>query len=175
VTDTETPANGTSPQALAQRSLLLRIHVCWPQIRLFGVLGAVAIIVGGLIAAGSAPARSELGAWAAAYLVLVGGAAQITIGAGQVLLPLRPLRRAAADAQIALWNSGTVAVIIGTATGLHAVSDAGGLLLLVALALSIRFVRDATGLGAWLYRLFVAALAVSVLIGLVVARIHPLG
>jgi hypothetical protein len=73
-----------------------------------------------------------------------------------------------------MWNTGTVAVVIGTATGLAVLGDLGGLLLLVVLALSIRAVDRASGRGARLYKAAVTALAVSVVVGLTLARIHPL-
>jgi hypothetical protein len=154
---------------------LLRVHARWSGVRLFGLFGAVAIVLGGLIAAGSAPTHSEVGAWAGAYLVLAGGVAQVAIGAGQALLARRPQDRVVVDAQLVLWNGGTVAVITGTATGTPALGDAGGLMLIVVLVLSVRAVRNVVGRGARAYRALMAILAVSVVIGQVVARIHPLG
>jgi len=171
---TETSTTTDAPCARPGPSWVLRLHACWPQIRFFALFGGPAIVVGGLVAAGSAPARSEVGAWAAAYLVLVGGVTQILIGTAQALLTRRPQHRVAVDAQIAMWNTGTVAVVIGTATGLRVLGDLGGLLLLVVLALSIRAVGRASGRAVWLYKAAVAALATSVIIGLILARIHPL-
>jgi len=176
VPETSTSTNArVRTSVLREPSWLLRVHARWAQIRMFGLFGAVAIVMGGLLAAGSAPARSEVGAWAAAYLVLVGGVAQIAVGAGQALLARRPLRRVVGDAQIVLWNGGTVAVITGTVAGAPAMADVGGLMLIGVLVLSMRAVGDAVGRGARLYRALMAILAVSVVVGQIVARIHPLG
>lgn len=153
---------------------MLRLHEHWPLFRLFGLCGGTAVVLGGLIAAGSAPARSEAAAWAAAYLVLVGGTAQAAIGAAQLLLSRRPPSRAARNAQVLLWNAGTIAVITATVTAVPILGDAGGLMLLVVLALSARAVRGAAGRGASTYRVLMALLAVSVVVGQVIARIHPL-
>lgn len=177
MTETNTTTGGRSPRAsvCTEPSWLLRVHACWPQVRFFGLFGAVEIVIGGLIAAGSAPLHSEVGAWAAAYLVLVGGVAQIAIGSTQALLSRRPPARNVGDVQVVLWNGGNVAVITATAAGMPTVGDVGGLMLIGALALSLRAVRDAVGHGARLYQAFLATLAVSVVVGQVVVRIHPLG
>jgi len=37
----------------------------------FGIVGVVCVVAGGLVAAATAPAPTEHGGWAAAYLVLV--------------------------------------------------------------------------------------------------------
>ena len=37
----------------------------------FGIVGVVRVVAGGLVAAATAPAPTEHGGWAAAYLVLV--------------------------------------------------------------------------------------------------------
>ncbi len=49
-------------------------------------VGAASVVVGGLVAAVTATAPSEHGAWLAAYLVLGCGVAQIALAAGQALL-----------------------------------------------------------------------------------------
>ena len=62
------PGQGLSPWAA---QLVAR----WPAMRAFVVLGAVAIVAGGLIAAVTRPSGFAEGPWLAAYLVLVGGVA----------------------------------------------------------------------------------------------------
>jgi len=153
---------------------LLRLHAVWPRVRWFGLFGAACIVGGGLVAAASAPAHSELGTWAAAYLVLVGGAAQIALGVAQaVLSPGRP-SAVAVDVQVVLFNAGNAAVVAGTAAGVHVLGDAGGLLLLGALALSVCAVRGVGGRAAGLYRTLVVVLALSIPVGSVLARLHPM-
>jgi hypothetical protein len=153
---------------------LLKLHAGWSQVRWFGYCGAACIVAGGLVAAASAPAHSEVGTWAAAYLVLIGGAAQIVLGVAQaVLSPGRP-SAPAIDLQVVLFNAGNAAVVAGTAVGVHLVGDAGALLLLSALVLSARAVRGVGGHAAELYRAIVVALALSVPVGSVLARLHPL-
>lgn len=80
----------------------------------FVVLGAACVVAGGLVAAAVAMAPSQLGSWAAAYLVLVGGVAQVALGAGQALLASRPPGRRAVAAGVAGWNAGNGAVLAGT-------------------------------------------------------------
>ncbi len=58
----------------------------WAPALPFGAAGAVCVVAGGLVSAAIAPALSELGSWAVAYLVLVGGAAQAAVGTGHALL-----------------------------------------------------------------------------------------
>lgn len=131
-------------------------------------------MVGGLIAAASAPSHSEVGTWAAAYLVLVGGAAQIVLGVAQAVLAPRRPPALALHIQIMLFNVGNVAVVAGTAAGAVLVGDAGALLLFGALVLSAGAVRGIRGRGPALYRAIVVLLAVSAPVGSVVARLHPL-
>src|SRR5579875_3107512 len=98
----------------------------------FAAFGTACVIAGGLVAAATAPAPSGHGSWAAAYLVLVGGVAQVALGAGQALLaPRSPSRRLVA-AEFAGWNAGNAAVLAGTLAGVTPLVDAGGALLVAA-------------------------------------------
>lgn len=147
----------------------------WPAASPFVTLGVACVVAGGLVAAAVAMAPSELGSWAAAYLVLVGGVAQVALGYGQALLaPGMPSRRLVA-AELIGWNSGNGAVLIGTLTGLTPLADLGGALLFVALALVIRGIRGAARRPAWplhLYRALVALVLVSIPVGLVIADVR---
>lgn len=155
-------------------SWLFKLHASWPRARWFGYFGGACIVAGGLVAAASAPAHSEVGTWAAAYLVLVAGAAQIVLGVAQaVLSPGRP-PAPAVGIQVVLFNVGNAGVVAGTAVGVHWVGDTGSLLLLGALALSAYTVRGVGGRAAGLYRVLVVVLALSVPVGSVMARLHPL-
>ena len=122
-----------------------------------------------------APAPSQLGSWAAAYLVLVGGVAPVALGAGPALLaPRLPGRRAVA-AELAAWNAGNGAVLAGTLLGAAWHADVGGAALIVALALALAGVRGAARQPAWplyLYRGLIALLLLSIPVGLVIAAVH---
>lgn len=147
---------------------------------LFTALGTGCVVAGGLVAAATAPTPSTHASWAAAYLVLVGGVAQVALGWGQaVLAPHLPSRRRVL-AQIAAWNAGNTAVLAGTLTGITLVVDLGGALLVVGLALLAHAVRGGVRSGGQLARwarygfgLLVLILLVSIPIGLLLARIGP--
>jgi len=144
----------------------------------FAVAGAVCIVGGGLVAAMTALDPSEHGSWAAAYLVLVGGVAQIGLAAGQAVFSPSVSARLVA-AQLIGWNVGNVAVLGGTLLGLTALTDAGGGLLVATLALFAHAVHAGTapretGRRRWPlrgYRLLVLIVLVSTPIGLVFARL----
>lgn len=157
----------------------------------FAVLGGGCVIAGGLVAAATAPAPSVHGAWAAAYLVLVAGVAQIALGAGQALLaPIVPSRRWVL-AQIGAWNAGNAAVLAGTLGGVTPLVDVGGTGLVIGLTLLVAAVRGTAVRGAAVrdvaarlgarwgcwplygFRLLVLVLAVSIPIGLILARVGP--
>lgn len=144
----------------------------------FVLLGSLCVVAGGLVAAVTAPAPSEHGSWAAAYLVLVAGVAQIGLGAGQARLAPRTPAPRLVTAQFVLWNAGNAAVIAGTLAGIVSLVDAGGAGLVVALALLVYGVRGNKEHGAgggWAlhgFRLLVAVLLISIPIGLVLARIR---
>jgi hypothetical protein len=138
-------------------------------------MGTICVISGGLVAAVTAPIHSEGGAWAAAYLVLVGGVAQIALGTGQVLLAAQAPAVAFARVQVAAWTLGGAAVIGGTLSRTLVVADLGSALLLVTLVMSLRAVRHAhTGRAIWWYRALVLILVVSMPTGLLLARLRPL-
>ncbi|HEX6197148.1 MAG TPA: hypothetical protein VFZ63_13135 [Jiangellaceae bacterium] len=135
--------------------------------------GAASVVAGGLVAAFTAAVPSEHGAWVAAYLVLVAGVAQLGLGVGQALLAPRPPSRRLVAAELIAWNGGSAAVIAGTLLDAVLLVDAGGVLLVFALALLVRGVRGSGRRGGWwlqLYRLLATVVLVSVPIGLLLAR-----
>lgn len=144
----------------------------------FGALGTGCAVAGGLVAAATAPAPSTHASWAAAYLVLVAGVAQVALGLGQaVLAPHVPsMRRVIAQAGV--WNAGNAAVLAGTLTGVTPVVDAGGALLVLGLALLAGGVRGAVPhrerrWPRYGFLVLVLLLLVSIPVGLVLARIGP--
>jgi len=144
----------------------------------FLVIGTACVIAGGLVAAATAPTPSEHGSWAAAYLVLVAGVAQVGLGAGQAMSGGRTSRRAVL-AELTGWNLGNAAVLAGTLAGVGFIVDLGGAALLVVLALLLRSALTAGGAppgrGRWLLRSYCALLAlliVSIPVGLVLERVQ---
>lgn len=145
----------------------------------FTIIGVVCIIAGGLVAAVTAPAPTEPWTWAAAYLVLVAGVAQVGLGLGQAMFTSPTPPRIVA-AQAAGWNLGNAAVIGGTLLGNLALVDVGGVLLVVTLGLLARGltpagVRPVDGARRWClygYRVLVLILLVSIPVGLVLARVR---
>ena len=140
----------------------------------FAVVGSAAVIAGGLVAAFTASVPSEHGAWAAAYLVLVVGVAQLVLGVGQATLApgVVPINRIVLE--LAGWNAGSAAVLGGTLLGAVWLVDVGGVLLVLALVMLALGVRgaDRRWRGRLLaYRCLAGVLLVSVPIGLVLARV----
>jgi hypothetical protein len=152
--------------------------VSWP---LFAI-GALGVIVGGLVAAATAPSASEHGSWASAYLVLVVGVAQIALAAGQAALSTHPPTRWVVVAEAACWNIANSLVIAGTIADVNAIVYVGGAMLVVALATFGYGVRGARPVGGqtsqrirWLvygFRAVVIVLLVSIPTGLVLATVR---
>lgn len=144
------------------------------------LIGYAAIVAGGLVAAVTGPLGIERGSWLAAYLVLVGGVAQLALGWVPGELG-RPTSGRWAWAVLVAWNLGNALVILGTLTAVPIGVDAGSLLLTVALVLAIRAVRGAGAprpgqstvlrvLGRAYLGLLVL-LAVSIPVGIVLAHL----
>jgi hypothetical protein len=143
---------------------------------MFLASASVLVVAGGAVAAVNSAASFGHGSWLAAYLVLVGGVSQGVLGAGRLALQAPPLACARAPAQLALWNVGSLAVPAGVLSDGPMLVTAGSLALLCALAL---FAAEARGRRrevrgrAAVYLAIVAGLAVSVVIGSVLADAAP--
>lgn len=160
------------PARLAERAR-------WTAALPFSAAGAICIVVGGLVAALTAPAPSEHGSWAAAYLVLVAGVAQLILGIGQAGLAVRLPSRRVVGVQALAWNVGNAAVLAGTLFSATTVVDAGGALLVGALVLFVRASRTTQRAGgnavSWVrvaFRSAVVLLSVSIPVGLVLAQLR---
>lgn len=139
---------------------------------MFAVLAAVLIVAGGMVAAVNSAAPFAHGSWLAAYLVLVGGSAQVVLGLGRLVLPApQPSSRLIA-VELVGWNLGSLAVPAGVLSGVTALVMLGSVILLVALA------GFAIGARAWPrdgrvrvigYHGVILMLAVSVVVGSVLA------
>lgn len=147
----------------------------------FGVPGVLAVVAGGLLAAVIAPAPTERATWAVAYLVLVWGVAQVGLGVGQGLCVGR-LSTGLVVAQVTGWNVGCAAVVVGTVSGVPAVADGGGALLVVTLILLARGLaggpaRRRAGVPSWArwsYGLLITVLLVSIPVGLILLQLRAL-
>jgi hypothetical protein len=139
------------------------------------LLGVVCIVAGGLVAAVSSPLHLATGPWAAAYLVLVCGCAQCLFVIARERLVLRPRSTRGFAVQFGCWNVGNAAVLAGTLLAVPAVVDAGGVLLVITLAIELRRAR-AIGRGnpllLWAYRVVMVVLLVSIPVGLVLASVR---
>lgn len=139
------------------------------------VAGAM-IVAGGLVAAINSAAPFAHGSWLAAYLVLVGGMAQLLLGVGCLALPAPRLSARLRGAQLGLWNAGNAAVAAGVLTGALGLVITGSVVLLAALAgFALGAGRAATnGRGRLvLYRIAILVLASSVVIGSLLADGPP--
>ncbi|MGI8459487.1 MAG: hypothetical protein ACR2LI_15435 [Propionibacteriaceae bacterium] len=144
----------------------------------FVAVGILCVLAGGLLAAVTAPAPTEHGAWAVAYLVLVGGVAQAALGVGQALSTTGTPSLLVA-VQLIGWNLGNAAVLVGTLNGVPALADVGAALLGITLILLARGVPGALrrpgGVPRWFcccYGLLIAVLLVSLPVGLVLLRLR---
>jgi hypothetical protein len=147
----------------------------WPAMRPFLGIGSVSVVAGGLVAALTRPTGFELGSWLAAYLVLVGGVAQIALGTGQAWLADEPPRATAVNAEVATWNLGVAATVVGTLAAAPVVTTLGGIATALALVLFLVGVRMPGPAPRWaliVYRWVVAIVLVSIPVGLALAWIR---
>jgi hypothetical protein len=141
----------------------------------FVVIGTASIVVGGLMAGATARHSTEHEAWAVAFLVLVCGIAQVALGLGQSLLATTVPARTTIVAELVAFNAGCALVLVGTVAGLLLLTEAGGVLLALALVLLFRAVGGSGARAGWpvnLYRALIAIVLVSIPIGLVLAHLR---
>lgn len=141
-----------------------------PLLALVGV-GTALVVLGGLVSAVTGPWELADGSWLAAYLVLVCGVAQCAMGLAQEYLGAHRLGSPVAWVQFVCWNVGNASVIVGTLSDSPLFVDCGGVVLLIALAISLYATRRASRtLLGWGYRIVVAVLAVSIPVGILLAH-----
>jgi hypothetical protein len=141
----------------------------------FFLIGAVFVVLGGLVAAASTPLRFEAGPWLAAYLVLVCGVAQCLFGIVRRYVAPAPVTGVGFAVELACWNAGNAAVVVGDLVRIPVVVAVGGALLAVVLVLQLAHLRHvAAGMrwAAWLYGVVVAVLLVSIPIGILLAAVQ---
>ena len=154
-----------------------RLVACWPAARPFVVIGAACIVAGGVVAALSRPTDFDLGPWLAAFLVLVGGVAQVALGGGQAWLAVRPPTHRRIVIEVATWNVGLAVTIVGSLAAVPFVTTLGGIAVLCALALFLDSVgrtgsTSRSAIARKLYTAVTAVVLVSTPIGLALAWIR---
>jgi hypothetical protein len=158
--------DGSAPAVTtAEPELLAR----WRDAQVFVVVGVTWTTVGGLAAAVTRPLGWELGSWTAAFLVLVGGMAQVGLGVGQAWMgEVHPPARLRTTELVA-WNAGVVLTVAGTFAGQPPVTSLGGVALAVALGSFLVATRERSARArGWqvAYRALVAVVLISIPIGL---------
>ncbi|MEV0842549.1 hypothetical protein AB0I55_23785 [Actinocatenispora sera] len=138
-------------------------------------LGGGCVVLGGLVAAVTAPLSLAHGSWLAAYLVLVCGVAQWAMGRARARSGTSGPRRA--WTQVVAWNLGNAVVIAATLLGRPALVDLGSVLLVAALVIALFAApaRGATGLAllaCWAYRALLVVLAVSIPVGILLSYLR---
>lgn len=93
------------------------------------------IAVGGIAAAMNSAAAFAHGSWLAAYLVLVGGISQLSLGFGLLLIGAPTSPGHAAYFRLGLWNLGTMLVPAGVLLDARELVSAGSFVLLASLIL----------------------------------------
>lgn len=149
-----------------------RLVARWPAARAFVLVGCGSIVAGGLIAAVSRPTGLEQGSWLAAYLVLVGGVAQIGLGGGQAWMAASPPGPSVLRSEVAAWNLALVATIVGSLASMPVLSTLGSASTIVALVLFLLGVRRGSTLRWWplvVYRCVIVVVLLSTPIGLALA------
>ncbi len=135
-------AHRSSPPAAAHvPDHLVELQARWPSIRPFVAAGGACVLAGGLVAAVSRPLGLELGSWAAAYLVLVGGIGQGALGGGRAWLARDAISRRRTIVEASLWNIGLAGTLVGSLGSVLAATALGGACTAAALALLLLGVR----------------------------------
>ena len=142
------------------------------------------VLVALIVAAVHATTPITRGWWLVAYLILVGGLSQLLLGPGLIVISERSGARSPSDramqAELVLWNVGTVTVAVADLASMPAGVLVGSLLLLVALGAFLLLIRrvETTAqrpLTASIhgYKLLIAFLVGSTIIGAALARALP--
>ncbi len=100
----------------------------------FTLLGVMAIVAGGLLAARISGRPIPVLVWLVAYLVLVVGVAQFALGWGQARLAAR-LPPYLVALEWLIFNLGNAGTVAGTLAGLYRMTIAGSILVAIAMPL----------------------------------------
>jgi hypothetical protein len=132
--------------------------------RPFLVVGSASIVAGGIVAAVTRPTGFELGSWAAAYLVLVGGVAQIALGVGQAWLAHETPGGSRTRWELVAWNGSLALTLLGSLLPAPLLTTLGAVALVAALWLFFVGVR-AEGGASNAFRVLYRSVIVVVLVG----------
>jgi hypothetical protein len=125
----------------------------------YAAAALAAIVVGGLAAAVSRPLGWDRGPWTAAFLVLVTGVGQLTLGgAGAALRSRCSSRRTTVE--LVVWNAASALVIGGVATGRPVATTVGSVALACGTVSFATALRQPAAGPAWLRRCFATVLVV---------------
>lgn len=152
--------------------LVLELAHRWPELRPGALAGAASVVAGGLVAAVARPLDLDAGSWAAAFLVLVGGVAQLAVTTTATALLDPPPTSATRWRWFALWNGAVVATIAGTVAELPLLTTVATGALAVVLADVWRALGDAPWrrrAATRAVRAVLALLALSLPVGLALA------
>jgi len=143
----------------------------------FVVCGGILIVAGGVAAAVNSAAPFAHGSWLAAYLVLVGGTAQILLAGGHAALAAPGRASRQSRSRLLLWNFGSLAVPAGVLSDTTAWVTAGSIALLCALTLFARATSHVprTQRERIAYHVLVVSLGASVVVGSALADAAPGG
>lgn len=135
------------------------------------IIGAVAVVAGGLVAAVARPANWDHGSWASAYLVLVGGVATWVGGSALAFLAgeRAGISSTATNVVCGLWVAANATVMVGALTNTVAALLVGSGLLVAILVVSAYWVARGAPGSRWriLYLSAVALVVASVPVGVV--------
>lgn len=160
------PSTGTVTQELP---------VAWRSGAVFVAVGSGLIVAGGLVAAVTRPTGFEQGAWVAAFLVLVGGVAQILVGGGQAALVADAPSRTTLAVELATWNIACAATVIGTLIASPPLTTVGGAALIASLVVFLVAVLRHGARPGWARTVYVTVVGFVLLstpVGLVLAWIR---
>jgi len=174
---------------VSRRAAVLAEPVARAWLLPFLIAGVACLVGGGLLAAATAYVTTQKTAWATAYVVLVGGVAQVALGAAVTWLRPDADRRSGIAAFVC-WNLGNAGVLTGQLAAVVPLTDLGSGLLVVALALvlaaTIRRVpsRGLASYGPvpahraaphpgllWAFRVLLVILLAGIVVGTVLAHV----
>lgn len=145
-----TASSDASPDSDQATGDVLVLPVAWRSGLPFAWLGSASILAGGVVAAVSRPTGFEQGPWVAAFLVLVAGVAQLSLGVGQAALASASPTPLVVIAELALWNLGCVLTIVGTLAAAPVLTTIGGVAVIAALVVFLWSVLTNGSAGGWL-------------------------
>ena len=151
------------------------LPAAWRSGIVFVAVGSVLIVVGGLVAAVTRPTGFDEGPWVAAFLVLVGGVAQMLIGGGQAALVTEAPSRVTLAIELATWNLACAATVIGTLIASPPLTTLGGVALIASLIVFLMVVLKQGARPGWARTAYVTVVGfvlISTPVGLLLAWVR---